>query len=184
LQQLELEWPDLVVLESACRGATDLAAEIKQRADIPILVLSCDSSTAAKIRALRAYAEDYVTKPFDAGELQARIDRVLHRLHGRLPAKDLRLSPDVTLLLGRRVAVVRGRPVGLGPTEVRLLALLAAELGQVVPIGTIAAGIYDDTLRYADVKTVWVSVCRLRRKIERDPARPELLRTVKASATG
>ena len=180
LEQLELEWPDLVVLEPSCQGAEHLARAIKHRADIPIIALSRDTSTAAKIRALRSYAEDYITKPFEVGELHARIDRVLHRMHGRLPAQDLRLSPDVTLLLPRRVALVRGRPVRLGPTETRLLALLAAELGQPVPAAAIAAHAGDPrSPGHADPKTVWVWVCRVRRKIERDPAKPELLLTVK-----
>jgi DNA-binding response OmpR family regulator len=182
LAQLELEWPDLVVLEPSCRGAEELALAIKRRADIPIIAVSRDRSASAKVRALCSYAEDYVTKPFDVGELNARIDRVLHRMHGRLPAKDLRLSPDVTLMLSRRVALVRGHAVNLSPTDTRLLAVLAAELGQPVPTGAIAAHAGDPgSPRHADPEMVWVWVCRARRKIERDPAKPELLLTVRGN---
>jgi len=113
------------------------------------------------------------------GSIASSIACTVHRMHGRLPTQDLRFSPDVTLLLPRRVALVRGRPVRLGPTEIRLLALLAAELGQPVRAAAIAAHAEDPrSPGHADPKTVWVWVCRVRRKIERDPAKPELL-TVK-----
>jgi DNA-binding response OmpR family regulator len=182
LEQLEVEWPDLILLERSCQGAEELAHEIKRRVDIPIIVVSRDTSTRAKIRALRSYAEDYVTKPFSPWELHARIDRVLRRMHGRLPAKDLRLSPDVTLVLPQRVALVRGRLVGLSPTDTRLLALLGAELGQAVPSAVIAAHAANPrSSDPADLNSVWVWVNRVRRKIERDPAKPELLLTVKGT---
>jgi DNA-binding response OmpR family regulator len=117
LRQLEADWPDLVLLDPASRGARELAIAIKERADIPIIALSRDASIEAKVQAIRSYAEDYVTKPFDVGELLARIDRVLYRMRGRLPAKGLRLSSDVTLLLTQSAAIVRGRAVPLGPLQ-------------------------------------------------------------------
>ncbi len=180
LAQLEREWPDLVVLEPADAGADRLARAIRQRVDIPIIALSRASSSQAKIRALRAYAEDYLTKPFDTGELEARIDRVLRRLHGRLPAKDLRLSPEVTLVLPRRMAIVRGCSVELTPAESRLLAVLTAELGQVVPTDAIAAQVGGPRgPAFAGRPTVWACVAHVRNKIERDPAKPKLLLTAK-----
>ncbi len=80
LRQLEREWPDLVVLDPSAQGGEQLALAIRLRADIPIIALSRDPSAAAKIHALRSFAEDYVSKPFDVDELHARIDRVLHRM--------------------------------------------------------------------------------------------------------
>jgi DNA-binding response OmpR family regulator len=78
------------------------------------------------------------------------------------------------------MALVRGHPVNLSPTDTRLLALLAAELGQPVPAAAIAAHAGDPgSPGHADSETVWAWVCRVLRKIERDPAKPELLLTVK-----
>ncbi len=181
LHRLDSQWPDLVLLDLMLPGigGEELAAEIKGRADIPIVVVSAISTSESKVDLLQRYAEDYVTKPFEFEELAARIDRVLRRIGERIPSQALELGPDLTIVLGRRVAIRDGEQVGLSPTEARLLATLAANLGRPVSTDTILSRVWSDADN-ADPAYVWVTVRRLRRKIERDPDDPRYLLTEKS----
>ena len=91
LAALDAVWPDLVILDLKLRGMSGehLAARIKRRADIPIIVLSAILDVQTKVDLISRFAEDYVTKPFDGDELVARIRRVLTRLSERIPYQEL-----------------------------------------------------------------------------------------------
>jgi DNA-binding response OmpR family regulator len=180
LRRLDAAWPDLVLLDLMLPGIAgeELAAQIKRRADIPIIVVSAISTSESKVDLLQRYAEDYVTKPFDFEELAARIERVLRRVGDRIPSQALELGPDLTIILGRRTAIRDGQSVGLSPIETRLLATLAANLDRPVSTEALLSRVWsaaDD----ADPAYVWVTVRRLRRKIERDPDDPRYLLTEK-----
>jgi DNA-binding response OmpR family regulator len=155
-----------------------LAREIKAAADLPIVVVSAVDTADSKARLVEEVAEDYIAKPYHYPELRARVRRVLRRLGDRIPRQSLVLGPNLTLNLQRRSAVVAGREVGLTPTETRLLGILAARLGEVVPVGTLLARSWTES-EEADVSYVWVSMRRLRRKIETDPDHPVHLVTVR-----
>ena len=119
LASIDESWPDLVLLDLTMPGTSgeEVAAGIKKRADIPIVVLSAVATSRSKTELIEHYAEDYVTKPFDYPELVARLNRVLRRLNERIPSELLELGPDLSLALRRREAIVAGRPVALSPTE-------------------------------------------------------------------
>ena len=123
-------------------------------------------------------AEDYVSKPYHYPELRARIQRVLRRLGDRIPRRSLILGPNLTLDLHRRAATVAGTDVQLTPTEARLLQSLAANLGETVATETLLSRGWADT-EEAEPSYVWVSMRRLRQKIEVDPDRPVHLLTVR-----
>jgi DNA-binding response OmpR family regulator len=178
MQRLDDAWPDLVVLDLLMPGidGVKLAGRIKQRADLPIIVLSAITAAESKVELIQRYAEDYVTKPFDYEELRARIDRVLDRLQDRIPRRELRLGEDLTLVLPRREAFVAGQRVSLSRTETRLLATLAAQLGRPVTTERLLNRVWS-TAEGADPPYVWVTVRRLRQKIERDPDAPRHLLT-------
>jgi DNA-binding response OmpR family regulator len=180
LRRLEAGWPDLVIIDLMMPGmdGLTLAREIKDRADLPIIVLSAIDAGDSKATLLTEVAEDYVTKPYHYPELRARIERVLRRLGDRVPRQTLVLGPDLTLELHQRAAVVAGQRVQLTPTEGRLLYALAASLGTTVPTETLLGRGWVDT-DDADPSYVWVTMRRLRQKIEVDPNHPVHLLTVR-----
>jgi DNA-binding response OmpR family regulator len=180
LRRLDEEWPDLLIVDllmPEMDGLT-LAGQVKERADLPIIVLSAIDTGDSKADALERVAEDYVAKPFHYPELRARITRVLRRLRDRVPRQPLVLGPHLTLLLHRREALVDERVVGLTPTEVRLLYALAANLDQVVSSDTLLTRGWSET-DLASPSYLWVSIRRLRSKIELEPDRPVHLLTVR-----
>ena len=180
LHRLDAGWPDLILLDLMMPKVDGLALarEIKTAADLPIIVLSAIDTADSKARLLDEVAEDYVSKPYHYPELLARIERVLRRLGDRIPRQSLVLGPNLTLDLHRKAATVGGTEVQLTPTESRLLHTLAASLGDAVETETLLAHGWADT-EEADASYVWVSMRRLRQKIEVDPDEPVHLLTVR-----
>jgi DNA-binding response OmpR family regulator len=180
LRRLESGWPDLILLDLMMPRVDGLALarQIKAGADLPIIVLSAIDTADSKARLLDEVAEDYVAKPYHYPELRARIERVLRRLGDRIPRQSLVLGPNLTLDLHRRAATVAGTEVQLTPTESRLLQALAANLGETVATATLLSRCWIDT-EEAEPSYVWVSMRRLRQKIEVDPDRPVHLQTVR-----
>jgi DNA-binding response OmpR family regulator len=180
LRRLTTGWPDLLIIDlmmPRVDGLT-LAREIKAQADLPIIVLTAIDAADSKASVLEEVAEDYVTKPYHYPELRARIQRVMRRLGDKVPRKSLRLGPELALDLHRREATVAGRTVSLTPTESRLLYTLAANLGRTVTTDTLLDRGWADT-DDADPSYVWVTMRRLRQKIEPDPDAPRHLITVR-----
>jgi DNA-binding response OmpR family regulator len=172
LRRLESGWPDLIILDLMMPriDGLALARQIKESADLPIIVLSAIDTADSKARLLDEVAEDYVTKPYHYPELRARIHRVLRRLGDRIPRQSLVLGPNLTLDLHRRAATVAGTEVQLTPTEARLLGALAANLGDVVTTSNLLSRGWVDT-EEAEPSYVWVSMRRLRQKVEVDAGR-------------
>jgi len=177
LTLLEQRWPSLLIVDLMMPGMDgfELCARVKRIADLPIIVLSAVDASEAKVRALEDYAEDYITKPFDPDELVARVQRVLRRSatgHSQVVLDGGDLQIDLT---GRRVT----RPGGtfpLTPTEVRLLHVLIAQMDRTVPTDTILNRVWSES-DGADPSYVWVTIRRLRRKVEVDADRPRFLVT-------
>ncbi len=178
LDQLDVGWPDVVILDLMLPGmdGEEVARNIKQRADIPVIILSAVSASESKIELISRYAEDYITKPFHYGELRARMQRILGRMAASVPPPEVRLGPDLTLVLQRRRAIVAGAPVATSPIETRFLATLAGRLGQTMTTEELLAHVWSDS-DGADPAYVWVTVRRLRNKIEVDPDHPRYLVT-------
>jgi len=180
LRMMRSGWPDLLIVDMMMPrlDGLRLAREVKSQADLPIIVLSAIDAADSKADMLEEVAEDYVTKPYHYAELRARINRVLRRLGDRVPRQGLVLGPDLTLELHRRQAIVGDRTVHLTPTESRLLYALAANLDRTVPTDTLLTRGWAET-DDADPSYVWVTMRRLRQKIEVDPDSPRYLLTVR-----
>jgi DNA-binding response OmpR family regulator len=177
LLQLEQRWPSLLIVDLMMPGMDgfELCARVKRIADLPIIVLSAVDASEAKVRALEDYAEDYITKPFDPDELVARVQRVLRRSatgHSQVVLDGGDLQIDLT---GRRVTRTGGS-FPLTPTEVRLLHVMIAQMDRTVATDTILNRVWSES-DGADPSYVWVTIRRLRRKVEVDPDRPRFLLT-------
>src|SRR6266566_6064103 len=177
LGALERLWPAMIVVDLMMPGMDgfELCRRIKRIADLPIIVLSAVDVSEAKVRALEEYAEDYVTKPFNPDELVARVQRVLRRAprgHAEIALDSGELTIDLTQ---RKVIGIRGTHA-LTPTEVRLLQVLIGSIDRTVPTSTLLERVWSDA-DGADPSYVWVSVRRLRRKMETDPDQPRYLLT-------
>jgi DNA-binding response OmpR family regulator len=177
LSALERAWPALLVVDLMMPGMDgfELCRRVKRIADLPIIVLSAVDASESKVRALEEYAEDYVTKPFDPDELVARVSRVLRRTSAgaaQLTLDGGELEIDLT---SRRV-VTAAATHPLTPTEVRLLQVLIASLDRTVPTETLLDRVWSDA-DGADPSYVWVTVRRLRRKLELDADHPRYLLT-------
>ena len=152
---------------------------LRQASDVPIVVLTAKTDTHDLVAGLEAGADDYVTKPFHAKELTARIRALLRRAGqaGGRPGGALVLG-DVEVVPDEGVVRKRGRPVGLTKTEFRLLCELAAHPGRVFSREVLLANVWG----YPDVgdgKLVDTHIHRLRNKLEDDPARPVHVITVR-----
>lgn len=180
LRRLEVAWPDLLIVDMMMprMDGLTMAREIKAKADLPIIVLSAIDAGDSKADLLEEVAEDYVTKPYHYPELRARINRVLRRLGDKVPRQKLILGPNLSLELHRREATVAGTTVQLTPTESRLLYALAANLGQTVTTETLLARGWAET-EDADRTYVWVTMRRLRQKVEVDANHPVHIQTVR-----
>lgn len=177
LAALDQSWPALVIVDLMMPGMDgfELCRRIKRMADLPIIVLSAVDAGEAKIRALQDYAEDYVTKPFNPDELVARIQRVLRRApsgRGQLTLG----GGDVEIDLVMRTVTNQSGTQPLTPTEVRLLQVLSGAIDRTLPTETLLERVWSEA-DGADPSYVWVSMRRLRRKLELDPDNPRYLLT-------
>ena len=177
LKALDSAWPALLVVDMMMPGMDgfELCRRVKRIADLPIIVLSAVDASESKVRALEEYAEDYVTKPFDPDELVARVHRVLRRStagSSQITLGGGELEIDLTL----RRAITPAASHALTPIEVRLLQVLIGSLDRTVATETLLDRVWSDA-DGADPSYVWVSVRRLRRKLEADPDRPRFLLT-------
>jgi two-component system KDP operon response regulator KdpE len=177
LQALKDEWPALVVVDLMMPGMDgfELCRRIKLIADLPIIVLSAVDASEAKVSALEMYAEDYVTKPFDPDELVARVQRVLSRVPSGRPRLTIDGGELEIDLATRRVSTKAGTQQ-LTKTEARVLQVLAASMDHVVPTEALLDRVWAESVG-AEPSYVWVTIRRLRRKVEVDPDHPRYLLT-------
>ncbi len=143
---------------------------------VPVIMVTVRDAPQEKVAGLDLGADDYITKPFDLREMDARIHAVLRRYQAASPAP---AGPsEVVIDDDRKEVVVRGRAVALSPKEFELLRLLASRPGRVFSTEEILAAVWPDRDAAAaeDVKKY---VHMLRNKIERDPADPKIVVTAR-----
>jgi two-component system KDP operon response regulator KdpE len=169
--------PGLIVLDLGLPDleGTEVCRRVRTTSGVPIIVLSARGSEADKVNALDLGADDYITKPFGAEELLARI-RVAMRRVGPDAAADSGLfkAGDLTIDYDRRRVVRDGRDIRLTPKEYDLLSLLARNHDRVLTHRAILKAIWGPNA-VEQPEHLWTLVAQLRRKIEPDPARPKYL---------
>jgi two-component system KDP operon response regulator KdpE len=142
-----------------------------------VIVISARGDERDKVRALDMGADDYLTKPFGADELLARVRAVLRRVRGTTEAARVVRCGGVVVDLGARVVTRSGEEVRLSPTEYVLLTELARHPGMVMDHRTLLTRVWGP-MYAGDRNYLRTFVQRLRRKLEENPAEPELIVTV------
>ena len=171
--------PDIVVLDLGLPDGdgADLIKDLRGWSAIPVIVLSARSGEADKIAALDAGTDDYLVKPFGAGELLARVRAQLRR-HAQSAADgepELRFG-DVCVDLARRNVSRGGQPLHLTPIEYRLLTHLATQPDRVITHRALLKAVWGPG-HVEDTHYVRVHMANLRKKIEADAAQPRHLVT-------
>ncbi|EYR63845.1 XRE family transcriptional regulator [Actinotalea ferrariae CF5-4] len=182
LEEFERGGADLVLLDVMLPGlsGTEVILRLRQRSTVPVIMLTAKDSEIDKVVGLELGADDYVTKPYSSRELLARVKAVLRRRSE--PAEDddeqvlavggLRLDPD------RHVVEVDGERTSFPLKEFELLELLLRNAGRVLTRRQIIDRVWGSDY-VGDTKTLDVHVKRVRAKIEKDPAAPVRLLTVR-----
>lgn len=170
--------PDIVVLDLGlpARGGEEFLVQIRESgAKVPVLVLSVKDSEKDKIHLLDIGADDYLTKPFGIGEFLARI-RVLLR-HSSPEKTDVKVKiGSLELDFGTRRVTKSGKDVRLTPTEYSFLKLLATYPGKIVTQTQILKELWGPN-QISEAGYLRVYVNQIRKKIEADPSKPEILIT-------
>ena len=182
LERFKVAGADLVLLDLMLpgMGGEDVCKEIRRSSTVPIIMLTAKDTEVDKVLGLELGADDYVTKPFSARELSARIKAVLRRSRvddaisseGVLEAGGIRLDPE------RFEVTVNGEHTHLPRKEFELLEVLMENAGRVLSRDTLIDRIWGPDY-FGDSRTLDVHIKRLRAKCEDDPHEPKHLVTIR-----
>lgn len=173
--------PNLLILDVMLPGQSglDLCREVRNKTDIPIIIVSAKSEEVDKILGLELGADDYVTKPFSPRELVSRVRAQLRRQEGSLVR-----APNVIEIRNLKIdceshqVFLRGDPLHLTNSEFQILQLLARNPGKAFSRSAILNYLWDGGF-VGDERTVDVHIHNLREKFEDDPQKPSYLLTVR-----
>jgi len=170
--------PELIVLDLTLpdMDGTDVCRELRTWMTAPIIILSVRGNEHDKVSALDLGADDYLTKPFQAGELLARIRALLRRAESRIVQPPEIQAGELTINLARRQVSSKGGEVPLTKTEFEILALLVQNIDCVVTYRMLAEKLWADK-EDRDPQLLRVHVSNLRKKIEPNPALPRFIHT-------
>ena len=185
LEVLKKESVDLLVIDVMMPRLDGLSAvlRIREKRNLPIIVLSARSEETDKILGLSVGADDYVTKPFNPQELAARVRSQLRRytLLGDVHAEErqgLIVNGRLTYDPDRRELRADGEAVKLTATETKIVDLLMRNPGRIFPAEEIYRRVWDGEAAYACENTVMVHIRRIREKIELNPKEPDYIKVV------
>ncbi|MEY4685539.1 MAG: hypothetical protein RLZ25_1998 [Pseudomonadota bacterium] len=170
--------PDLVILDLGLpdMDGIEVVGEIRTFSATPILILSARTQESDKIIALDAGADDYLTKPFGVGELEARVRALLRRRRNALDLQPVYRSEGLNVDFANRRVTRNGEEVHLTPIEYRLLAVLVKNAGVVVTHRNLLRQVWGPG-HGDDIQYLRIYMGQLRHKLEEDPARPRHLQT-------
>ncbi len=169
---------DLIILDVGLPDGNgmELCRKIREKSEVPIFMLTaCDLETD-EVSGLQSGADDYITKPFSLSVLRARVDNLFRRLD-RDKQSGIRLGKyrlDTSLCK----FFIEDTEVSVSATEFRLLNYFMKNAGQILSKEQILAALWDNEGNFVDENTLSVNISRLRSKIEKDPKKPQIIKTV------
>jgi DNA-binding response OmpR family regulator len=183
LERFAAEEVDLVVLDLMLPklDGLEVCKRLRALSEVPIIMLTARDDELDKVLGLELGADDYITKPFSIREFRSRVRALLRRASVvRTAAGDGNViaAHELELDLGRRTVEVRGTPVRLTYVEFELLRTLVAHPGRVYSRRMLLESLWG-AADYREPRTIDVHVRHLREKLERDPAEPEYILTVR-----
>jgi two-component system KDP operon response regulator KdpE len=176
---VEKQRPDVVVLDVVLPDMSGLEVmrRVRERTNIPIILLTARDRDEDKIRGLEFGADDYLVKPFNPDELSARVRAVLRRNTAPVDTERVIRVRNIEIDLGRRLAKKNGELVRLTRTEWMLLHHLASNAGKVILNTELLTKVWGPEYRN-DLQYLRVWVSRLRAKLEPEPSNPTIIRTL------
>jgi len=181
LERLRSERPDLIVLDLMLPriGGMDVCSAVREHSEVPIVMLTGLAAEDDRVEGLTRGADDYITKPFRARELTARVRAVLRRSHHwSSDDRELLELDDLRIMPAAREVWLRDERIKLTPKEFDLLEYLARNAGSIVPRERILDRVWGED-EYIDPRTLAVHIRWLREKLEDDPSNPRRLLTVR-----
>ncbi len=180
LRVWERERPDVVLLDIGLpdMDGFEVTRALRERTDVPILMISARGEEIDKVRGLELGADDYVTKPFGYLELSARIRAVLRRQQSPIPPAGGGLfhSGPVQINYATHEVTLRGKPVKLTPTEYKLLYQLTRNTGQILLHDQLLTRVWGPEYR-GELDYLRIYIRRLREKLEDTPQTPTRILT-------
>src|ERR687886_1213791 len=174
---------DLVVLDVMLPQVDgfEVCRALRARSAVPIIMLTAKAEELDKVLGLELGADDYITKPFSVREFRSRVKAVLRRAelarNGDAPEEPL-VHGDLVLDFAKRSVELRGEPIRLTYVEFEILSALARSPGRVFSRSMLLERLWGDS-SFRDPRTIDVHIRHLREKLERDPANPALIFTVR-----
>lgn len=172
-----MDHPDVVLLDLGLpdEDGMEVLQRLRSWSNLPVIILTVRDDEITKIGALDSGADDYITKPFNTGELLARV-RVAIRHSLRLDESPVFISGHLEVDMNNRVVKINQQEVKLTATEYSLLSLFARNAGKVLTHSFISQKIWSNPYS-TNAQILRVHIAQLRKKIEKDPSLPELLIT-------
>ncbi len=177
-KEMDMDSLDLLILDVNLPDGNgfDFLQTIKNRYDLPVIMLTANDTEMDEVRALQIGADDYITKPFSLMVLRARIDTVLKRIgkKGQLVYENEVFRFDFDKLIFSK----NERKVELSRTEQKLLKVLVENRGRKLTRNMLMDAVWSNEAEFVDENALSVSIKRLRDKLEENPAKPEYIQTV------
>ena len=180
ITEFEKGGADLILLDLMLPGlnGTEVCRQIRTRSQVPIIMLTAKDTEVDKVVGLELGADDYVTKPYSSRELIARVRAVLRRQEEPDEVSGVLVGGNVRMDIERHIVSVDNVTISLPLKEFELLEFLMRNSGRVLTRIQLIDRVWGSDY-VGDTKTLDVHVKRLRAKIEKDPANPEMIETVR-----
>lgn len=175
IEVVSTENPDLVVMDVMMPDMDGFTAckSIREFSNVPIIMLTSKAAERDRVTGLDLGADDYIVKPFSGEEFLARVRAALRRAESNKASaqQEIMAHGNLSIDVSRAEVYVGGKLVFLSATEYRLLLHLAHNMGKVLTSEELLTNVWGDEYR-EDKEILWVSISRLRQKLEEDPKQP------------